>query len=325
MLTYLAAYYAFSIIVLTTVCVPVQKELNPSTTLEWFLRTFSKHRMTNETNLRQTVDAFCNDHKAFEKMKDMEHRFSSRLTWLIGVYVSIVARRFWRQVSSLPRMDKVCLKLNASIWVDPKKNEAEIEITPGITVKQFKMTIARLLLLSWTMALSNISPNLKRAFRDAKSYNDKRLLMKKEYYLLKGAFTGDDGWSEKWCVPLIWANHMLLQAAKDPNDKEVACITDQCGIGGQIDKFQGDLQMVLNHYCYKASRVLFQCMTAAMWFFVLLGIVGSQGDVFRTDDVHSIPGRLAANFPGYHIMKYLLLFGWILAAKDLQNPFGDNE
>ena len=322
-LVYLLLFYTFSIVLLTHVCVSdSDKKLN-SATVNWLVKKVLKH--VNETDSGKIVDTFCNDPNSFDVFKNAEQRFSQLLIWLLGVYVAVTARRFWRQVSSIPRMDSLCITLNGVIWLDPSKKEEKVEIIRGMTVKQFKMTIVRLFLLSWTMAFSNISPRLKRSFQDAKYYNDKRLLTRTEYYLLKGAFTGDDGWSEKWCVPLIWANKMILQVVQRPKDVDMSCIKDQYQLTCCIDKLQCDLQMILNHFCYKTSRMLYQAMTVAICFFVLLGVIGGQSDVYRTHDNSTFAQRLAANFPIYQIMKYVLVFGWIIAAKDLQNPFGDDE
>lgn len=127
-LEFLVLFYIFNYLRIVHGCVPSQ------------FKSDSKIR-NNSTE--------CYGPDPFEFLKQAENNFSRILTWLIGVYVATTARRFWRQVSSLPRMDLTGLTINAQIWADPSKPEDEVEIIDGMTVKEFKMTISRWLLLSY--------------------------------------------------------------------------------------------------------------------------------------------------------------------------------
>ena len=314
-LVFLVCFYIFNYLRITYGCVPARfKTYTESTT---FLNG------TTTTNIVETKK--CDGPDPFDFVKDAENTYSRLLTWLLGVYVAVTARRFWRQVSNLPRFDNVCLLLNAVIWSEPNNQEDEVEISENMTVKQLKMTIVRWMMLSWTMALSSISPRLRRSFRDAKYYNDKRLLTKKEYYILKGAFSGDDGWLVRWNVPLTWASQTILHAVMNPKDVSASCIKEHKELLASIMKLQANLRTILNHTDFTTSRMLFQAMTVALYFFLLLGIFGGHSDVYGTYDEVSIATKLAAIFPWLQIMKFVLIFGWIFAAKDLQNPFGDDE
>eukprot|EP00091_Calanus_sinicus_P007253 TRINITY_DN18216_c0_g1_i1.p1 TRINITY_DN18216_c0_g1~~TRINITY_DN18216_c0_g1_i1.p1 ORF type:complete len:115 (-),score=1.90 TRINITY_DN18216_c0_g1_i1:60-404(-) len=62
------------------------------------------------------------------------------ITFLLGFYVTTIARRWWDQVSKLPDADNICLILGGLVWTD-SKHEAAL---------QFKKTIIRYALLSWT-------------------------------------------------------------------------------------------------------------------------------------------------------------------------------
>lgn len=267
----------------------------------------------------------CDGPDPFQFLKEADRNFTRILTWLLGVYVATTARRFWRQVSSLPRMDSTGLMLNAQVWSDPSKPEDEIEIIEGMSVKEFKMAISRWLLLSWTMALSRISPGLQRIFPCPKAYNEKRLLTKNEYYLLKGELSGEDAWLSRWNIPLIWASKLLLQAGKKPKDANIAFVKEHKELTAHIEKFQNSLRMILNHYSFLTSRMLFQAMTLSLYTFLVLTAVGGYADVFGTYDDESISIKLLAIFPMYQIIKLCLIFGWCIAAKDLQSPFGDDE
>ena len=267
----------------------------------------------------------CPDTDPFEFLKDAEQTFMRVLTWLVGFYVATTARRFWCQVFSLPRMDSTGLMINAQVWSDSKKSEDQIEIIDNMTVKEFKMTISRWMILSWTMLLSRVSPVLQRAFPSPKEYNTKRLLTKEEYNLLQGELSGEDGWLSRWNIPLIWTSKLILQAVKKPKDVNLAFIKEQKDLTAHILKFQNDLRMILNHYSFKTSRMLYQAMTLALYTYFVLGALGGYQDVYGTYDDVPIVVKLLAIFPIYQILKFGLIFSWCLTAKDLQNPFGDDE
>ena len=287
----------------------------------------------------------------FEFFKTADYWYSRIYVWLVGIYVSIIARRYWRQIQFLPRMDRIIMVLNATIWCDPRKKEDETQISGKLTVKQLKMTIARWHLLSWTMALSSISPKLKRTFNSPKIFNDKRLLTRQEYFLLNGKysenntrineshlltkqeyyqfngkFSEDNTWSLKWSVPLVWAHKLILQTVRQPLDEKASCIKEHKDLTNHITKFQKDLEVVLKHHgIFKPSRMAFQALTLAVHAFIIFSAVGGVADVYGTYDKESMVIKLVAIFPIYQIMKIILVIGWVITAKDLQNPFGDDE
>ena len=272
------------------------------------------------------IEKKCNGPDPFKFFEKADYWFSKICVWLLGIYVSIVARRYWRQINSLPRMDRIIMVLNATVWCDPKKKEDEIEITENISVKQLKMTIARWHLLSWTMALSRISPKLKRTYNNPKAFNDSRLITKQEYFHLNGKYSEDDTWLVKWSIPLIWAHKLILQTVRQPIDEKVSCIKEHKDLTNHITKFQRDLEVILNHHgVFKPSPMAYQALTLALHVFIIFSAVGGPYDVYGTYDEEPMIIKLAAIFPLYHMMKILLVIGWALTAKDLENPFGDDE
>lgn len=307
---FLVLFYIFNYLRLVHGCVPS--------------RFYSKSPFVSDASLRN-ASATCQGPDPFQFLQQAETNFSRILTWLVGVYVATTARRFWRQVSSLPRMDSTGLMINAQVWSDPNKTEDEVEMIEGMTVKQFKMTISRWLLLSWTMSLSRVCPGLQRSFTCPKEYNQKRLLTRSEFYQLKGELSGEDGWLSRWNIPLIWASKLVLQAVKKPKDTNKAFVKEHKELTAHIERFQNGLRMIINHYTFKTSRMLFQAMSISLYTYLVLGALGGYSDVYGTYDEVSTSVKLLAIFPIYQIMKFGLIFGWCLAANDLQNPFGDDE
>ena len=312
---YLVLFYAFNYLRINLGCVP--SHLVPPNKLPDHLKEIPP-RNDNESCLGPDV---------FDFIETANNNFFTVLTFLLGVYVTRALSRFWTQVSSLPRMDNIALHINTLVWSDPTKKECDVEILEGMSVKQFKMTIIRWMLLSWTMCLSKVSLGLSRKMAKPKDFNDKRLLTKNEYHLLKGSFSGDEQWLFRWNVPLVWASKLIIHATQCPKDPHQAFIKQDFILSGTILKFQNDLRMILNHYTYKPSRMLFQAMTCALYTFLFLGILGVHSDVYGTYDKVSPIVKLLWLTPSciYQILKFLLIFGWSITAKNVQNPFGDDE
>lgn len=66
-------------------------------------------------------------------------------------------------------------------------------------------------------------------------------------------------------------------------------------------------------------------MSVSLYTYLILGAFGGYSDVYGTYDEVPTSVKLLAIFPIYQLMKFGLIFGWVLTAKDLQNPFGDDE
>ena len=130
----------------------------------------------------------------------------------------------------------------------------------------------------------------------------------------------------KWSVPLVWAHKLILQTVKQPLDEKVSGIKEHKDLTNHITKFQNDLEVLLKHHgIFKPSRMAFQAFTLALHAFIIFSAVGGVSDVYGTYDKESMVIKLLAIFPIYQIMKIILVIGWAITAKDLQNPFGYDE
>ena len=320
---YLLAFYVFNMALRTRICAPsLDCNLEETPFSEWIAkRMFSNDSKESQPNFTDPgLCKYCGN--TFEMWREKEHGFMRILTFLLGFYVSYILRNWWRQVSRLPRMDAACIAIASLISVKSPEKEDQILIKEGVTVKQFKITIARLFLLSWTMCLSRFSPQLKRNFKSAKAYNVKGLLTRSEYNELKFS-SGSDGWIEKWSLPLLWVNKMTTEI-KMSGFEHPKCISikDQKEMAIMIYKFQSDLQKISNHHFYKTPNLIMQAISAALYFFLFLGIVAGQ---VGTNNEQMSVERLFFDLPVVQCVKYLLLFGWLKTAKDLQNPFGHDR
>ena len=260
------------------------------------------------------------DKNVLNKWKEIERSFTRILTFFIGFYVSLTVRNWWEMVKSLPRLDGICFVLNSSLWVDPTKKEDEVKVTSTVTAKQLRFTIVRYFLLSWTMCLSRVSLPMNRNFKDAKAYNAKKLLLKREYEELIPR-NESDGWREKWATPLLWVTN-LLNVCDTPNMENFVKIKDFREIGKEVAGFYQDLRKISNYYQYRLPGRIRQAVTIAMYYFLIIGILSSQGNYHQAHGSGLL--QIVLDFPAYHLIKFILLFGWLKAASEIEDPFGDD-
>jgi hypothetical protein len=264
---------------------------------------------------------------------EKERNMTRLLTFLIGFYVGFIVRNYWQILRYFPTIDSLCIAIGSFIIVDSgtDENETGIKIDNSwISIKQLKKDIVRLTLLSWTMCMSRLSKTLKLKFMEPVDYNRKKLLTYQEYEQLTTE-TDDDCWLEKWTIPLVWVNKIVYNVNKDTKAtaengtaKTGVRFEAPKDVGAAIYKIKDNLQMLSNSYYFVIPHIMLQCITLAMYFFMFLGVFASQGQVFDPDDKRTIAAKLICDFPLYYCVKYCLLIGWLKAAKDLQNPFGED-
>ena len=259
----------------------------------------------------------------FLALQVKEAGFTKILTFLLGFYVSFTINRWWRQITSVPSVDGLCIALGAFIWVDPSKKEDEVFVKEDVTVKEFKHTIARYCLLSWTMVMSSVGQPLAEKFKQPIDFNEKGLITYEEYMAIKTKH-GGDAWKSKWALPLLWAGSMVCEASEKTKDANLVKIKELKEIMKAIHGFQQRLSDVLHYDENQVPDIMVQAIRLAMWFWVTMGVFASQGMVNKEFNV-PIPLALLMNFPLLGVVRYVLVMSWLKTALYLQNPFGYDE
>ena len=329
---FILLHYIFSIVMLTSVCLPSSSQNMTSTYAPrnaGFLSPTS--RATNNTD-------FCANYvKNNLPWREKEKNMTRILTFLIGFYVGFIIRNYWQSLRYLPTFDSLCLGMGSFVFVSRSVDESKYGIkieNVWISLKQFKKDIVRLSILSWTMCMCRISRSLKMKFMEPLSFNAKKLLTYQEYEMLMTP-SNDDCWLEKWTTPLLWVNKMVRSVGKNikitddmgepiGSTEGVARFDDAKEVGIAISKLKDNLQILSNQYYFKVPDLMLQCISYALYFFMVIGVFAAQGEAFHPNDDRNIAQKLIADFPFYYCVKYSLLIGWLKAAKDLQNPFGED-
>ena len=335
---FLFTYYLVSIIILSQICCEDGDcGFLDKSTKEMMTRRFAISKSHVDGIESDNVTYFCNNYEDLSAAwNEKEHRLTRVLTFLVGFYVAFVVRTWWQQARLFPTTDKASLGMGSFIWVDSGIDESQVNVKVGrkiVTLMQLKKDIMRLLLLSYAMCFCRISVRLKSKLPSAQDFIDKRLLTEKEYKLLKTKTK--DGWLIKWATPQLWVNRLACNVENkkslqdlNPNIKNVdkyVKIKEPKEIGIALFKFKDDLQRLSNTYNFRIPSMMRQVILIALYFYIMLGAVAGQGNIFHLDNKMSLIQKLVSNFPLYYCVKHLLIIGWLKTATDLQNPFGEDE
>ena len=312
---YLAIYYLVNILIVDRIlCTPGSK-------------TSSRLHLALAPN-----NMVCNT-EILASWKKQESDFSRVLTFFIGFFVSWSIRNWSSQVMLLPKMDRICIGLYTTLWVDPNLNEADVKIKGQLTAKTFRMTIVRYHLLSMAMCFSRMCSDLKNSLNGPKTYNKKGLLLKREFDDLNCG-TGSDSWIEKWTTPLLWVNKMVNDLTKDLKNSNCAQIKDiKDGVGKQLDGFRKDLESVYGFYEYRVPPTIINILTLAIYFFMLISAISGQHTYENEAGADKNAGitvsqqimYIILDFPFFSLVKYLMFFAWLKTAADLTSPFGNTR
>ena len=335
---FLFTYYLVSIIILSQICCEDGDcGFLDKSTKEMLTRRFAISESHVDGIEFDNVTYFCNNYEDLSAAwNEKEHRLTRVLTFLVGFYVAFVVRTWWQQARLFPTTDKASLGMGSFIWVDSEIDESKVNVKVGrkiVKLMQLKKDIMRLLLLSYAMCFCRISVRLKSKLPSAQDFIEKRLLTEKEYKLLKTKTK--DGWLIKWATPQLWVNRLACNVENkkslqdlNPNIKNVdkyVKIKEPKEIGIALFKFKDDLQRLSNTYNFRIPSLMRQVILIALYFYIMLGAVAGQGNIFHLDNKMSLIQKLVSNFPLYYCVKHLLIIGWLKTATDLQNPFGEDE
>ena len=192
-ITYIALYYVLNIFLVRKLLCP--EGISYSMAFTYPLVVSSNHTTCNK--------------EMFGQWADLEKDFTRVLTFFIGFFVSMSINNWSTQVRLVPHLDQIIIGLETFLWINPTKRTDEVKIKGNMTAKDLRMTILRYYLLSWTMCLSRVSSRLKNQFQDEYAFNRKKLLDKREFDELS-CRPGSDSWIEKWTIPLLWINKMVI-------------------------------------------------------------------------------------------------------------------
>ena len=265
--------------------------------------------------------AWCHAAK-FNSWKELERDFTRVLTLFIGFLVSLSVRNWFQQVKTVPQLDSILLQMNHFIWIDTSKDPNEFKVKMGLTPDEFRKTIIRYFLLSWTMCMSRMCVKMNSILGNEHALNDKRLLLKREFDELRYPTAEGVTWREKWSSPLSWVGKMANdQKLKGQEIVKILDVKD--AIGKSLNAYCDKLQQLNSFNDFRIPAPLLTLLTIAIYAFLILSVMSGQDMFPESYPSQSMAMIIFFDFPWFAMTKYLLIFGWLKVATDLMVPFGN--
>ncbi|CAG0904999.1 unnamed protein product [Darwinula stevensoni] len=183
------------------------------------------------------------------------------MAFVLGFYVSLVMKRFWDQWWKIPRPDATMVNL---VGYFQKDNERS---------RLMRRTLARYLNLSYVMAMSGVSPRVKRRFPTLQHLVEVGMLEAGELPILTGL--GEKYKGNLFWVPIVWC----MTIAKKALDEELAdsergyTQTVRC-----LDEFREGARKVLEYDRISIPLVYTQFFFYVGWLKVAETLINPFGD-----------------------------------------------
>ena len=138
----------------------------------------------NATSSRASIDAQPNDCYKYIKVKFDEWGKKSKLiiriiTFLLGFYVSTIFKQYRRKITTIPDAENPVLEIGG-LAKEKTEDAFKGELVSPVGVTEWKRTLARYCLLSWTMCFNTISQPLSSKLGTGDQLIEKGLITKEE-------------------------------------------------------------------------------------------------------------------------------------------------
>jgi len=229
---------------------------------------------------------------------------SKDLTFLLGFYVSLVAKRWWDQYKNLPWPDDLGLLLNGLVVTDNSQSATMRE------------NLMRYSLLSYVLCIRRISNLVLKKFPDSESLIKAGLANEAEMSELRVNSAGNV--DNQWWLPLSWSMNLVKQAKLD---KVVP--SDHKELLRGITRFRQDLEQIESYQHIPIPPVYKQVVLLAIYCYFGLALIAGQETDRPLDDEGTKP--VIIYFPIFLVLRFIFFVGWLKVAEAISNPFGDDE
>lgn len=219
---------------------------------------------------------------------------SRDLTFLLGFYVSLVAKRWWDQNTYTPWPDNIAL-LNTAL--------TDYETEEGVKMSE---DIMRYSLLAYVLCTRNLSKVMKKEFPGGLELEKSGLATSAELKALEVVGPLEVVWS----IPLNWAMFRLKESRKS---KVIS--SDHKELYSAINSLFNNLKNLECHDKVPIPAVYSQVVHLAVYLYFALAIIGNQ-EIREDPDIY---------FPVYLVLKFIFFVGWLKVARAIRNPFGDDH
>ncbi|GAB0097842.1 Bestrophin homolog [Sergentomyia squamirostris] len=229
------------------------------------------------------------------------------LSFVLGFYVTIVMNRWWDQYSTIPWPDTIAVAVSASLHGHDERGRV------------MRRNVMRYVILCLTMALTMISPRVKKRFPTLEHLVEAGLLEANECNIIESFNSRFPRHSKQW-MPIVWAASIVTRARKEGrilNDHAVKSILDE------LNKFRGKCGILLNYDNISVPLVYTQVVTLAVYSFFIASVMASQW--YHDKKVDGVVDKVDVYFPIFTTLQFFFYMGWLKVAETLINPFGDDD
>ncbi|XP_059095973.1 bestrophin-1-like isoform X1 [Tigriopus californicus] len=230
--------------------------------------------------------------------------FGRDLTFLLGFYVSMVAKRWWDQYRLLPWPDDIAMGLTA--YVVPNNVESE----------KLRKTIIRYALLSYVLCIRRFSANLKRHLPTVEKIVELGILRMDEVSFLNiNDFSGSGECLlvSNWWLPLAWSANMVKFGS---TSNQIPA--DQKELMKAILNFRKGLESVESHVHVAIPLVYKVVVNTAIYSYFALTLISDQ-ILERQDD------KFDPYVPILTLFKLVTLIAWLKVAQAIEKPFDEDD
>merc|ERR1712130_64821 len=271
----------------------------------------------NATRLRAST-ADCYKPQPYECYKDIKVKFEewnqkSKLiiriiTFLLGFYVSTIFKQYVRKINTIPDAENPVLEIGG--LANEKTEDAfKEELVSPVGVTEWKRTLARYCLLSWTTCYNTISQPLASKLGTGDQLIEKGLLTKEELAALMGPNAENDDLaslsSDLWWIPIAWALNLVNKMGIHAEPSKRIIQKDHNKATGALVRFKMALE---------AQKT--QAETRLPSFY--------KRTTPELTDTTAMILALVQAFPIVTIGIQMTMLGWLFIADILDNPYGFN-
>ncbi|XP_050420092.1 bestrophin-4-like isoform X2 [Adelges cooleyi] len=257
--------------------------------------------------LSSTCRCCLNDKKiVFEKMVRYCDAFITQLplSFILGFYVTYVAKRWWKQYLAIPWPDKAMHTV--SLYIDGNDDHG----------RMIRRSLMRYLILTLIMVLRSISSSVKKRFPTLEHVVDSGFMTADELQIFQSLPNIE--FNTYW-IPCTWFTHVLKEAKKanridDPQGMKL--------IMEEFNEFRSKCGLLWSYDWISIPLAYTQVVTIATYSFFIAAIVGRQ---YVQGSSKQLQTEYDVYVPVFTIVQFLFFMGLLKVAEQLINPFGDDE
>ncbi|XP_066585672.1 bestrophin-4-like isoform X2 [Prorops nasuta] len=226
------------------------------------------------------------------------------LSFVLGFYVSYVARRWWDQYTAVPWPDKVMHAV--ALYVTGNDEYARV----------LRRSLMRYLNLSLILVLRSISSAVKRRFPTLDHVVDSGFMTSIELELFNSVPSLE--FNTYW-IPCTWFINLLKEARKTHR------LSDPQGLKFIMEEFndyRGKCGMLWSYDWVSIPLVYTQVVTIATYSFFAVAIIGRQ---YIEGNEKQFQLKIDIYLPVFTILQFFFFMGLLKVAEQLINPFGDDD